>query len=56
MPNFEKLPPTWSNIALAKDELQKIRPNWDNPQIFLEIQQLENLITIWTNYLVKSGG
>ena len=55
MSNFDKLPPTWSNLDLAKNELQKIRPNWDNPQIFLEIQQLENLITIWTNYLTKGG-
>lgn len=56
MPDFDKLPPTWTNLDCAKNELQKIRPKWDNPQIFLEIQQLENLITIWTNYLAKGGG
>lgn len=55
MKNFSKLPKTWANLDRAKIELQKIRPNWENPQTFLEIQQLENLITIWTNYLTKGG-
>ena len=56
MKNFSELPPTWSNLDRAKIEIQKIRPNWDNPQIFLDIQQLENLITIWTNELTKQSG
>lgn len=56
MNNFDKLPPTWSNLDRAKTELQKKLPNWDNPQTYLEIQDLQNLITIWTNYLVKKNG
>jgi len=44
MKNFNQLPKNWANLDRAKSELQKKLPNWDNPQTFLEIQELQNLI------------
>jgi len=55
MKNFSELPKTWPNLNSAKIELQKKLPNWENPQTYLEIQELQNLISIWTIYLVKNG-